>query len=86
VSDQGSNQEHRRPIVSDYHLNLYQIADDGDPLGLDGGPVPNSQDEDNVESSLDGDFYFPTITHYTMDQRPEIMERVKTRLRENAVR
>ena len=81
-----SQQEHRRPPSSGFHITYYQeghIAD-GD-YGLDGGPMippmpPGEGFEDNVDQPT------PTETHGTIDDEPAILNDIETGLTSRVAR
>jgi hypothetical protein len=87
VSDSSNLAETRRPISSNWHLNLYQISDEPfwvDPLELDGDAVPGSQEQFNVETSPV--FNLPDITHFDIDNDLSVLNWLLMRYRQNVTR
>ncbi|MEX2168097.1 MAG: Ig-like domain-containing protein, partial [Pirellulales bacterium] len=84
VSDQGANAERRRPVASQWHVNLFQDGVWAEDRGLDGDNVPGADEEDNVEVAPG--LHIPGITHYTIDHDLDVMEWIRTRYRLRAVR
>nr|WP_246146896.1 SdrD B-like domain-containing protein [Rubripirellula lacrimiformis] len=87
VSDSSNLAETRRPIGSNWHLNLYQMSDEPwgqDLLQLDGDAVPGSQEQFNVETSPV--FNLPNVTHYDIDDTQSVLNWLLMRYRQNVSR
>ena len=78
-SDIDTAQELRRPVGSLYHVNYYQEGNFFQDLGLDGGPTidpPGADFEENRDDPT------PTETHFTVDDEPEVIAGIESRLLE----
>jgi hypothetical protein len=79
VTQGAITQENRRPPGSVFHVNYYQegvvnpFAPDFDS-GLDGGPVSGADYEVNVDQPT------PTQTHGTIDDDPNVLNGIESRL------
>ena len=74
-SDFDTDQERRRPLGTAYHVNYYQEGTMGDGW-LDGGPIlpPGADYEINVDHPI------PRHTHFSIDDDPEVLGGIRTRL------
>jgi hypothetical protein len=80
VRDDGPNAEGRLPVVTQWHLNLYQQEDDV----LDGVATPGGNENINVEESVL--FPFEEISHTDIDDALEVIEWILMRYLENVER
>ncbi|MCB7130258.1 MAG: hypothetical protein J3T61_12050, partial [Candidatus Brocadiales bacterium] len=85
VDDDGPHAETKLPVATQWHLNLYQDADEpvfDDILFLDGTDVAGSNESYNVEVR----WSMPWITHLTIDDDLRVKDYVKLRYRQNVSR
>ena len=85
VRDDGPDPEARRPINTQWHLNLYQDADTLDlPTSvLHGTSVAGANDDFNVETTP---FGLTNITHSTIDDDISVLNWVELRFQQNVNR
>lgn len=75
VTQSFTGAENRRPPASDYHMNLYQRH-----VGFRGGPIDDPRPGDFEVNVNEQPLWGTDLTHYTIDDHPNVYEFIRTAL------
>lgn len=76
-SESDTTAEWRRPKGTEYLLNYYQVGSTADEF-LDGGPISDLQNV--IDHEFNVDEFGPKHTHFTIDDEPNVLNRIKSEL------